>query len=300
MTPIQRASVYLAALFILAGCSARSVVPATSQPHVTSQVSPAVCTTAKIYVADSAKNDVEIYSQGVTSPTPCGKITIGISLPEAVYVDTKGRIYVGNYTASDVTEYVGHTLKLTVPTAGAPFDVFVGSGKILYVAEPTMNKVEEFKAGATTPFLTLSINGGPHGVATDSHNNLYVSYLSDTDGVSHVEKFLPGATTGTDLGFTVGFAGEVKLDAQNDVIIGDRNASIVYIYPPGQTVPSGSFPTGGGKPVNFALNNAQTLFYVSGFFSVAVMDYPSGLQVDSISSHLTSPSGVALFPPPVY
>ena len=246
------------------------------------------------------KSDVEIYSQGVTNPTPCGKITTGVVGPEAVYVDAKGKVYVANFTTSTVTEYVGNKLKLTITTAAPGFDVFVGSGRTVYVAEPTINAVEEYAAGATSPFLTLSINGGPHGVATDNHNNLYVSYLSNTDGLSHVEKFAPRATTGTDLGFTVSFSGEVKLDSQNDVIIGDRNNNdIVYIYPPGQIVPSRSFPTG-ANPVNFALNNAETLFYVSGFNTVQVIDYQTGVQVDSIASGLKSPTGVALYPPAPY
>jgi len=263
---------------------------------------PAACPTSRIYVADFAKTDVEVYPQGVSNPSPCAKITTGISGPEAVYVDAKGKLYVANFGTSTVTVYLRSkkTPNLTIPTAGPGYDLFVGKDKTLYVAEATRNSVEEFAAGATTPFLSLTINGGPHGVATDSHNNLYVSYLSDSDGLSHVERFAPKAPTGTDLGFTVSFSGEVKFDAQNDLIIGDRNNSIIYIYPPHQIVPSRSFPTSGGKPVNFVLNDTETLLYVSGFFSVAIVDYQSGTQVDSISTGLTSPSGVALYPPAPY
>ena len=50
--------------------------------------------------------------------------------------------------------------------------------------------------------------------------------------MSHVEQFAPGATTGTDLGFTVSFAGELKLDKNNDIIIGDRNNNIIDIFRP--------------------------------------------------------------------
>jgi len=63
---------------------------------------------------------------------------------------------------------------------------------------------------------------------------------------------------------------------------------------------SRSFPTAGGRPVNFALNKGETLFYVSGFNAVQVMDYQTGVQVDGISTGLISPSGVALYPPPPY
>ncbi len=301
----------VASASLLAGCGAGSgahqstaLLPTTRDTSRATGLSVAgACATARVYVADDAKQDVDFYPQGVNNPKPCGKITTGISEPEGLYVDAKGKLYVANYGTSTVTEYAhgGKTPSLTINTAAPGFDLFVGRDKTLYVAEATANAVAEYAQGATTPFLTLAINGGPHGVATDSHNNLYVSYLSNADGVSHVEKFAPKASTGTDLGFTVSFSGEVKLDASDDVVIGDRNNNdIVYIYPPGQISPSRSIATPGGNPINFALDNTETLFYVSGFNSVAVINYQSGVQTGSISSGLISPSGVALYPPAPY
>jgi hypothetical protein len=265
-------------------------------------VVPSACTKSTIYVADYASSDVEIYPQGKTNPAPCGKIKTGISSPEALYVDAKGTLFVANFSTTTVTEYPRGKKApgFTITTAAPGYDLFVGADRTLYVAEATMNSVAEYAPGATSPALTLSINGGPHGVATDNKNNLYVSYLSNSDGLSHVEKFAPKATTGTDLGFTVSFSGEVKLDKQNDIIIGDRNNQIIDIYPPGQTVPSRSFSTPAGRPVNFSLNKAETLLYVSGFNAVQVFDYQTGVPVDNIASGLISPSGVAVYPPAPY
>lgn len=130
----------------------------------------------------------------------------------------------------------------------------------------------EYAPGSIQPSLVLALDGGPHGVATDSVNNLYVSYLSNADGVSYVEKFTPKATTGTDLGFTVPFAGELKLDTKNDIIIGDHDSSTMYVYPPGQTMPSRSFSTPLGKPVDCSLNKAETLLCVSGLSAVDIID----------------------------
>jgi hypothetical protein len=301
----------LASAFLLGACSGESgalptstmVLPSALQTHVDDSVGPTACAKAKIYVADFAKSNVEFYPQGVSNPRPCGKITTGVSAPEAIYVDAKGTLYVANFSPSTVTEYLAgkKTPSFTITTLAPGYDLFVGSDKTLYVAEATANTVAEYAPGATTPTLSLSINGGPHGVATDKHNNLYVSYLSDSDGVSHVEKFAPKATTGKDLGFTVSFSGEVKLDLNDDVVLGDRNNNdIVYIYPPGQTVPSRSFATPGGNPINFALNKAETLFYVSGFTQVQVINFQTGVQVDNITHGLTSPSGVAAYPPAPY
>jgi hypothetical protein len=308
MRSIHSIGAGLALAFLLTACgggnsslpASTPVLPSSENAHSVSRIVPDSCPKTKIYVGDFAKGDVEIYPQGVSNPSPCGKIKASVAGPEAVFIDAKGRIYVANHTSSSVTEYVGTKLKFTIPTAGPPYDLFVGKGRTVYTAEPTINTVEEFAAGATTPFLTLVLNGGPHGVATDNQNNLYVSYLSNADGLSHVEEFAPNSSSGTDLGFTVSFAGELKFDTQNNLIIGDRNNEIVYVYPPGQIAPSRSFPTAGGRPVNFALNKPETLFYVSGFNAVQVMDYASGVQVDGISTGLISPSGVALYPPPPY
>lgn len=297
-----------AAAIALSGCSGTGATPQTARSTASVQAAlplnppnpPPACT-SKVYVADYARNDVEIYPQGVNNPAPCGKITTGISAPEGIYADAKGRLYVANYLSSSVTEYARgkRTPSLTIPTAAPPYDLFVGSDGTLYVAEATQNAVAEYARGKTTPYQTLSINGGPHGVATDNSNNLYVSYLSNSDGVSHVEKFAPRATVGTDLGFTVGFAGEVKLDTANDVVIGDRNADTLYVFPPGQTTPSRSFSIA-GAPVNFALDQAEASIYVAGLGQVQIFNFQTGTQTGSIAKGLTSPSGVALYPPAPY
>lgn len=260
------------------------------------------CPKARVYVADYAKSDIEIYPQSVNNPKPCGKITQGISSPEGIYVNAKGTLYVANYSAGTVTEYLRgkRTPSVTLSTTAPGYDVFAGKDGTVYVAEQTLGQVAEYDAGSTTVSRTIAIDE-PTGVATDSHNNLYVNHLSNTDGVSHVVKFAPKATSGTDLGFTVSFSGEVKLDKQNDVIVGDRNNNdVIYIYPPGSTTPSRSFSTPGGNPVDFTLNSTETLFYVSGLGHVDVYTFATGVPAASISTGLTSPSGVAAFPPAPY
>jgi len=260
------------------------------------------CGTARIYVADYAKNDIEIYKQGVANPSPCGKISTGIDAPEGIYVDGKGTLYVANFLSSQITEYAHgkHTPTLTITTATPAYDVFVGKGGVVYAAEPDVDAVAEYAANTITPLRTLSINGGVYGVATDRKNNLYVSYLSNADSLSHVEKFAPNATTGTTLALSLPFSGEVKIDSANDVILGNRNNNdTLNVFPPGATVPSRTFSTA-GNPVNFALNKTESTIYVSGLGLVQALDYATGAGITNISTGLTSPSGVALFPPAPY
>ncbi|HEV3154021.1 MAG TPA: hypothetical protein VGZ02_09480 [Candidatus Baltobacteraceae bacterium] len=269
-------------------------------------VAPAGACGSRVYVADYARNDVEIFpASNVSNPKPCGKLVTGIQLPLAVYVDNKGTVYVSDYSGPNgnnppypinVFPKGKHTPSLTIDAAGPGYDLFVGKGRILYVAEATQSAVAEYAPGSTTPRATLSINGEPYGVATDQNNNLYVSYLSNADGMGHVEKFAPGATTGTNLPLTVSLGGEVRLDTADDVVIGDRNNNIIDIFAPGQTTPSRSWSTA-AKPSYIALNHAETYLYTTGFGSVQIFDYATGTQVGAISNHLISASGVAVYPP---
>jgi hypothetical protein len=295
---------WLASCVVVAGCSAAAVTPTAASPSALparTAISPDACAKARIYVADYLHSDVEVYSQVGTNAAPCRKITTGVSNPEGIYVDAKSTLYVANYIGNTITEYphAGKTPAITISPAAPAYDVFVGVDRTLYAAEPTMDQVAEYPVGATSPSQTLAINGGAYGVATDNQNNLYVSYLSNSDGLSHVEEFAPGATTGTNLGFTVPFAGELKLDHENDIIIGDRNDNVIDIFPPGATSPSQTIPTA-GRPVYFCLNQAETLLYVSGPNEVQVFDYPSGAQVVTITNGLGVPSGVASRKPAPY
>ena len=300
MRRIGCTSACVISISLLAACS-RAGAGAPPGAMAPTSVAPDTCPTSKIYVADYGKSDVEVYPQGVNTPAPCRKVKTSVSNPEAIYVDTKGTLYVANYSTSNVTEYAhgGGSPVLTVPTSAAPYDIFVGHDGTLYVAEPALYQVAEYAAGATSPSKTLTISGGAYGVATDNHNNLYVSYLSNIDGVSHVEKFPPGSSTGTDLGFTVPFAGELKLDKANDIVIGDRNDNVIDIFPPGATMPSRTIATA-GKPVYFCLDKTETYLYVSGQFDAQVFDYQTGASVTTISGGLQDPSGEAASPPAPY
>jgi len=256
------------------------------------------CGTSQVYVADVVKNTVFIYPQGVPNPKPCGKIINNVHSPEGITVDAKGWISVANYGNSTITEYTHYKKQsvVTINTAAPAYDVFAGKNLELYVAMPSINTVAEYQGHSTTLIQNLTINGAPYGVATDSHNNLYVSYLSNADGMSHVEKFGPGQAKGIDTPIVLPFSGELKLDTSNNVIIGDRNNNDkIFIYPPGSGTASSSFATA-ANPVYFSLDNAEAFIYISAIGSVQVLHYPSGAPEQTMQSGLASPSGIATYP----
>ncbi len=139
-------------------------------------------------------------------------------------------------------------------------------------------------------------------MVADKKNNLYVAY-NGSDGKGHVEKFKPGATTGKDLGITVGYAYDLKLTQKGDLVLGDAAAGVIDIYPPGKSMPSRSFPT--VTPFSFALNQAETRLYVAlstpgQGVAVSIYDFQTGAQVRAITNGTQSPDGVALDPPAPY
>ncbi|HEY2473248.1 MAG TPA: hypothetical protein VGI19_00460, partial [Candidatus Cybelea sp.] len=273
--PIHYAATYASAAAValaaaLAGCggSSQSGIPNGPQPPTARQgrSSPAQnplteCPKARAYVANFGSNAVSIYPQRGKSPAACGTITTGIYAPASVSVDPKGTLYVANYGNENVTEYPRNTdvPSFTFSVGLRPEYLFVGADGAVYISAYPENEVLEFAAGASVPTLTISIPS-PFGMVTDSKNNLYVAY-NGSDGKGHIERFKPGATTGKDLGISVGYAYDLKLTQKGDLVLGDAAAGVVDIYSPRTTTPARSFPT--VTPFSFALNQGETRLYVA-------------------------------------
>src|SRR5215469_11927798 len=108
----------LAAIGLLYGCaggsqSSNSFVPSSGTPSsnvrnfsaaVLSSLKPAHTRIPRdLYIADAGTNEVDLLRNKTYRDV--GVITNGISGPQAVFLDSQGRLYVGNATTSDVTEY---------------------------------------------------------------------------------------------------------------------------------------------------------------------------------------------------
>lgn len=312
-TPVPRVLVVSAILFVLASCSGGSSplwIPSGPQAPMarhgrdSSVYTPLkACPEARVYVANFGSNAVTVYPQRGKNPAPCATITNGIYTPASVAVDAKGTVYVANYGNATVTEYLRNTdvPNVTFNVGLRPEYIFVGADGTVYISAYPENEVLEFAPGATTSTLTISIPY-PFGMVTDEKNNLYIA-CNGSDGKGHVEKFKPGATTGKDLGITVGYAYDLKLTQEGDLILGDAAAGVVSIYLPGKTTPSRSFAT--VTPFSFALNKAETRLYVAPSIpgqgvAVSIYDFQSGAQIRAITNDTQTPDGVALDPPTWY
>jgi hypothetical protein len=309
MRSTTRAIAALACASLMTACGGGGASPIASAPLTesasrTPDVAPDTTSkcTPKIYVGDYQNNDVLIYPGNVMNPGPCGKIKTGIDAPLGVAVDYDDGVYVANYLSDSsggypINEFLNGTKTptVTIEADGPGYDLWVGKGRVLYVAEATRSAVAEYGYASTVPKATLAVNGEPYGVATDQKNNLYVSYLSNADGVGHVEEFAPGATTGTDAGFTVPLGGALRIDLQGNIIVGDRNDDLIDVFAPGGTTPGRSWSTP-GRPFYLALNKAETNLYTGAFGAVYIYDYASGTQVGTITKDLGQAQGIATFP----
>ncbi|MBD5655912.1 MAG: hypothetical protein IAI50_12135 [Candidatus Eremiobacteraeota bacterium] len=252
----------------------------------------------RLYVSDADTDDVYIYNTAKLSK-PIGTIT-GLDEPLGSFVDAKGNFYVANLGTSTVLEYPkgSKTASKTYSTGlSDPIGVAVGSDGTVYVSEFEEGAVVVYAPGKMTPAYTLSISE-PEGVTLDSKNNLYVSYNNANTGTGAVEKFAPKAKTGKDLGISVEFTGDIKINKSGDIILEDQDNQAVNFYKPGATSPYGSI-SAGVDTYKLALNSAETLLYI-GDFSTSVPVYdakPSGKLVESVTG-LEAASGVSLSPAP--
>jgi len=254
---------------------------------------------AKVYVSDAELGEVLIYN--AAKPTaPIGTITNGISEPLGTFVDASGNLYVANIGSNTVTVYPkGKTAPSMTYSSGlsGPIGVAVGSDGTVYVPEFETGAVVEYYKGKTKPSLTLAVPDA-EGVALDAKNNLYVSFNDPSTGEGAVEEFAPKKKTGTNLGITVEFAGDVKLNKKGDLLLEDQDAQAVDFYKPKAKSPYGSISASGFDTYKEALNAAETELYIATVSDeVDIFDaVPSGKNVGAITSGLEEVTGVSLSP----
>jgi len=245
----------------------------------------------KIYWGNYDTSTITIYS---SSGAQKGQITSGLFNPERLFVDASGSVYATN---------IGYN----------------GSNK---------NSITGYKAGQTTPFLTIT-NGvnRPTGLTVDAAGTVYCANVgNDTITVypkgqtspsltisvasspeylatdskdnlyaqvgTEVEEFAPGSTTGKNLNLNVGSPGALEVDKSGNIIVLDDSSDTIDYIPAGQTNPSKKISVT-GFPFGLALSKDNKTLYVSvetsaGPFVIADIAYPNGT---SLSNKLTTNAG---------
>ena len=227
-----------------------------------------------IYWGNYDTNTITIYSSKGVNGKELGQITTGLSNPERLFVDKTGSVYATNLGNNTVTAY---------------------------------------KAGATTPFLTISTGiDGPTGLTVDAAGTVYVANV-DSDTITEypkgktspsitidaaaeylatdsddnlyaaqypsIVKYAKGSTSGTSLSLSLGSPGALEVDTKGTIIVLDESNNDLDYFPAGKTSPSKQIAVG-GLPFGIALSKNNKQIYISNLvgsnFLVQTVAYPNG------------------------
>ncbi len=275
---------------------------------LSSAVSPA---TALAYISDENRNAVLIFPQAGLHPLPIGEIVTGIDEPDGLFVDERRTLYVANVRAKTVTAYEqGHIVPSMTYSIGLhdPIGVTVGTDGTVYVSDfdgsGPDGSIVEYHRGVNRPILILRgfAPVGPGFSALRSDDSLFVTNGGFPRSIeSSVLQFAPHSSIRRNTGIQVDLnAGGMAFDGLGNLLVVDQRFPVpaIYIYPPQSRQPANVITAGFAAPFQIAFNAAHTLLYVTdpGSSAVEVFSYPRDEIVNTISSGIAVPAGIALTP----
>ncbi|HEY3675868.1 MAG TPA: hypothetical protein VGK84_07720 [Candidatus Tumulicola sp.] len=264
-----------------------------------------------VYACNLGAGAVEVFEQKGKNQQPIASITDGILGPGGLTTDTKGNLYVsdegpisGKWTVQMYAPGSTSPTKSYQTDLVSPTDVAVAADGTLYIANFNGNSngwVSVYPKGNVKKEYRLSDYGGgaPLSVALDKQQNLYVMY--DVSNTSAVNKYKPGAKTGTNLKLAFGSGGGIQVDPAGNIIVAQQlDPSEILVFPAGKTQPSKSISMpGGGEPFNFALNYKAKALCAGEYQEANQVDrfaWPSTKYQYTIATGFNNPSGVATDP----
>ncbi len=197
-----------------------------------------------LFVADPENNQVLMYDPNTPNPSPKGSITKGIDFAVGLAVDKKRTLYVanllgGNPNVGSITVYkAGSSSPSLTITDGLdnPYSVAVDSHGNIFASNLDSNSIVGYKAGATSPFETISFSsyGQAAGIATDENDNVWIANIFGNE----VDEMPAGSSKPQNAGLS-------GLNGPNDVSFGERGVmyvsdfagSAVSVYKHGNTSP---------------------------------------------------------------
>jgi len=258
---------------------------------------------AYLFVSQFAGNPVQEYHLNNRKNGPAVCSLSGTSI-NGIAVDPAGNLWVPNGTGGGqgyTQEYAPNCgaplLKVTDPN-GQPADVGFDRQHHVYIlnifdANGVAGSINVYdRTGSLVRSLTNSTFNELIGIATDSHNNVFVSNR-DAQGNATVVEFARGKMPGKLLGgIVLGLPGAPTLDRSDNLIITDWNNYTLNVYAPPYTGAPTVTPMA-GLSLWCPLDRQEThLFCADLGGTVDVYAYPSGTYAYSFNNGL-SPSGFA-------
>jgi hypothetical protein len=237
-------------------------------------------------------------------------------------VDSTGTLWVPGLVPTNLTSGIVLTFTKNTCTkaaakltdkGGEPADIaFTTTGK-MYVLDivnfPAMTngQIEVYPKGKTKPTSTLQLPGEQIGtgttqglalgVATDSHNNVYATYLNTTAGTD-ITVFTGGKGAGTILQNTNGTIYEgMTFDANGNLVVASDSSAgaMINVFSPPFTGTPTSFAAQ-GSVVDLKLDPKGANLYVGDAANntIDVYKYPSGTYEYSIVVTTVPPNGAVV------
>ncbi len=132
------------------------------------------------YTTDSTTVIVNVAN--IAPPTLTTFVTEGLNSPTGMAFDSRGNLYVANYTANTISEISPAGVVTTFVNSNQglknPIAVAFDANGNLYVANTTsISKVTP--GGVVSTFVNFNYGADPWGLAIDASGNLYVSFYGD-------------------------------------------------------------------------------------------------------------------------
>jgi len=306
---------------MLAGCAGSAYSPQTNAPAARSAgFSLSKHTREILYVLVNAGTNnsyIALYDAYAKRPRILGKITQGLANPGAIWVDSKGNLYAGNdmtYTSSVVEYAPGTTSPTRTYTQGLdlPFGGTVDPAGTMYVSVVStpghagQGALAVFPRGKMKPsYLTDNLHV-PHGIAKDASGNVFVAVIWGDQ--SSVVEFPAGSSNSTVLPLndlnSGAFLEDLKLDANDDIVVADANLNAVRFYPPPYQNENQALTKGLSAPTGLAYAPDGSLFVGNEYVNVRngnVVVFPPGATkpARTITDGITAGVlGVAVGPAP--
>jgi hypothetical protein len=259
---------------------------------------------------------VGVYHAFAKQPKLLRKITNGISNPGAIWTDSAGNLYVGNdltYTSS-VTEYAPGTSNPSQTYSNGidlPFGGTVDSKGTMYVSVVQAPGAPAGALAVIPPGYTYPTSylwdyvEVPHGVSVDKRGNIFLAQIYGDQ--SSVLEFPAGSTKSKVLPLnelnTGAFLEDLKLDANDDIVVADAYLRSVRFYPRPYGKESMALTAGLTAPTGLAYGADGSLFVANEYINSKignVVVFPPGATQPSlaITSGITGGVlGVAVSPP---
>jgi sugar lactone lactonase YvrE len=264
-----------------------------------------------LYVAQPGANTVLIYKQAGSGQSPSGSLTNDLSGPEGVFVAANHDLYVTDFNTSKIVVFKkgAKSPYKTLSDAGQePEDPVVDTTGTVYVTNfqttsQGAGSISVYAGGSKKPTSKLKV---PNNVdvlwcALDNAHNLYVGYFS-TSGPA-LGKFKNGGGKLIAVSLNFQFAGGLKFDSTQDLLLADQSAGTLNVYELPKKNPTKVISTpSGGAVLGVAFNLAGKDVYLADATTGAVYEYsyPSGTLINTITKGLNTttgfPTGIATDP----